>query len=117
MIRRPPRSTLFPYTPLSLSVEAVRRQALFDIDEAGGREPLPVLRLRVRPPVLVEAQEDQVQQHRPLGPEPVIIEDLAADVESPAGGERRPDVAQCRPCLLRREQPEQRSKARKVDTS
>src|SRR5256886_4018692 len=38
MIRRPPRSTLFPYTPLFRSAFAHRRLSIIDI--AGGRQPM-----------------------------------------------------------------------------
>src|SRR5256885_7412711 len=47
MIRRPPRSTLFPYTTLFRSLPAVERavpvaQALVDLVRMGGGEPLDV---------------------------------------------------------------------------
>src|SRR3712207_6923949 len=42
MIRRPPRSTLFPYTTLFRSLEAQRRQRGADVVVDLGRRPRPV---------------------------------------------------------------------------
>src|SRR3712207_6849697 len=67
MIRRPPRSTLFPYTTLFRSVEAVgaRPVVLRDADpELVGLQPLGVRRPAVAPHLLGAARQDVVAQDR-----------------------------------------------------
>src|SRR3712207_7372280 len=62
MIRRPPRSTLFPYTTLFRSGEAVLR-----VERAGEQQVLPVRVVRPQVPVERRGGEDALQRlhHRP----------------------------------------------------
>src|SRR2546429_6674731 len=63
MIRRPPRSTLFPYTTLfrSLAGLEAKRLAVFDQQRAG--EPVRIARQARRPAIMQRQGESLVFEH------------------------------------------------------
>src|SRR5687768_17994303 len=61
MIRRPPRSTLFPYTTLFRSLEEMREMARLDAQVEG--EERPTVRLEELVPAIVEG----VRRRAPAG--------------------------------------------------
>src|SRR3712207_6885617 len=79
MIRRPPRSTLFPYTTLFRSEEAVvgaeRRH------DEGGERALAVQLGRREQPARVEERE-QRREHRRRGPERPRSEEHTSELQS-----------------------------------
>src|SRR2546422_8886028 len=62
MIRRPPRSTLFPYTPLFRSRAATGPGAAAAVEPAGD-----LLRRREREPPRAHCTGDRAPRHRPPG--------------------------------------------------
>src|SRR3712207_7126941 len=84
MIRRPPRSTLFPNTPLSRSVKLVKR--LEAAVEVPPRRQPPILRrprLRRRRPLVADGEV--VEPHESFGVMPIGLRRL----EQPARDEDR----------------------------
>src|SRR2546422_458771 len=84
MIRRPPRSTLFPYTTLFRSHEPRRRRALLRPQHGLSRAPLIRVRLHGDEPALAAAltrvavHAGREQQLRlPCGVEPQRVDSLA----------------------------------------
>src|SRR3712207_8077377 len=71
MIRRPPRSTLFPYTTLFRSPQRQRRRVL-KVSAADLDDMIPGLRLRLQPPV------DQLQR----GEQPSRSEEHTSELQS-----------------------------------
>src|SRR3712207_7490859 len=81
MIRRPPRSTLFPYTTLFRSVLAARPAAVgLDREHGGGRE-------------LADAGQDRVRRRHDGVPAQVVVQrdavELAADAAAGEQGGQR----------------------------
>src|SRR3712207_7256092 len=75
MIRRPPRSTLFPYTTLFRSVQRVRRRHVADRGLLGRRGALEPLDDPLEDPaVLAEARPQEAAVL--VAAEPVDVEDL-----------------------------------------
>src|SRR5256885_12324519 len=89
MIRRPPRSTLFPYTTLFRSLPAVERavpvaQALVDLVRMGGGEPLDVADVDR----LVSQEEQGPTGRTPDGEYKIILPGLRRVIQAKTAGQR-----------------------------
>src|SRR2546430_3127333 len=71
MIRRPPRSTLFPYTTLFRSVAAdvedLAGDALSGSLDRGDERPRGIATVHVGPPLVAAGDGDSAVHHRPHG--------------------------------------------------